>query len=72
MVSEAVHSFVDGANEALLLYAIAQANRVPDDTHPLGDEREIYFCSFVVEEVVALFVKSRRRGSFDLKRARRN
>lgn len=48
MVSEAVHSLVDTGNEGLLLYGYFRASRVPDETHPLGYGREIYFWSFIV------------------------
>lgn len=48
MVSEAVHSLVDTGNEGLLLYGYFRASREPDETHPLGYGREIYFWSFIV------------------------
>src|SRR5207237_6480378 len=48
MVSEAIHSLVDTGNEVLLLYGLRRAARPPDEAHPLGHGRELYFWSFIV------------------------
>jgi len=48
MVSEAIHSLVDTGNEILLLYGLRRAARPPDEHHPLGHGRELYFWSFIV------------------------
>jgi cation diffusion facilitator family transporter len=48
MVSEAIHSLVDTGNEILLLYGMRRAARPPDELHPLGHGRELYFWSFIV------------------------
>jgi len=48
MLTEGIHSLVDSGNEVLLLYGERRAKRPPDELHPLGYGREIYFWSFVV------------------------
>jgi cation diffusion facilitator family transporter len=48
MVSEAIHSAVDTSNEVLLLYGYHLASHPPDQLHPLGYGRELYFWSFIV------------------------
>jgi cation diffusion facilitator family transporter len=52
MIAEGVHSMVDGSVEVLLLYGIRRAARPPDETHPLGHGRELYFWSFVVSVLI--------------------
>jgi cation diffusion facilitator family transporter len=48
MLSEAIHSTVDTADQVVLLYGLARAERPPDALHPLGYGRELYFWSFIV------------------------
>ena len=48
MLSEAIHSVVDTINQLLLLYGMHRAEQPPDELHPLGHGRELYFWSFVV------------------------
>jgi len=48
MLTEAFHSTVDTFNEVLLLYGRKRARRPPDELHPLGHARELYFWGFVV------------------------
>jgi cation diffusion facilitator family transporter len=48
MMSEGVHSIVDTSNQLLLLYGMNRASKPPDEDHPLGYGRELYFWSFIV------------------------
>jgi len=52
MLSEAIHSVVDTGNQVLLLYGLHRAALPPDEQHPLGHGRELYFWSFIVALLV--------------------
>lgn len=48
MLAEAIHSFADCGNQALLLWGLKEADRSPTADHPLGFGKAIYFWSFIV------------------------
>lgn len=48
MLAEAIHSFADCANQALLIWGLKEAKRKASPDHPLGYGRAIYFWSFIV------------------------
>ena len=48
MLAEAIHSFADCGNQALLIWGLKEAKRTASPDHPLGYGRAIYFWSFIV------------------------
>jgi cation diffusion facilitator family transporter len=52
MLTEGVHSVVDCTNQLLLMWGRHAAKRDPDEFHPFGYGRELYFWSFIVAVLV--------------------
>ncbi|MFH0782503.1 MAG: cation diffusion facilitator family transporter [Pseudomonadota bacterium] len=48
MLAEAIHSLADSGNQLLLIVGLHGAKRPPNDEHPLGFGKTIYFWSFIV------------------------
>ncbi len=48
MLAEAIHSLADCSNQGLLLMGVKAARKPPDETHPMGYGRNLYFWSFMV------------------------
>ena len=48
MLAEAIHSYADCGNQALLIWGLKEAKRAPTPDHPLGFGKAIYFWSFIV------------------------
>lgn len=52
MLTEGVHSVVDSTNQLLLIWGRRQSRKPPDEFHPFGYGRELYFWSFIVAVLV--------------------
>jgi len=48
MQAEALHSYADCGNQALLLWGLRESRRPASADHPMGHGRAIYFWSFIV------------------------
>jgi cation diffusion facilitator family transporter len=52
MLTEAIHSVVDTANQLLLLFGMHRGAKPPDEDHPFGYGMELYFWTFVVSLLI--------------------
>ena len=52
MLAEAFHTIVDTGNECLMLVGIRRSRRPPDERHPFGFGKELYFWSLLVAIVI--------------------
>ncbi len=48
MLAEGIHSVIDTGNELLLLWGVHRSRKPPDDVHPFGHGKELYFWSLIV------------------------
>ena len=48
MLAEAFHSAADSGNQIMMLLGLARSGKAPDDRHPFGYSKELYFWAFIV------------------------
>ena len=52
MLAESIHSYADCGNQGLLFLGLKTSKKKPDQEHPLGYGKEIYFWSFIVAMIL--------------------
>lgn len=52
MLAETFHSIADTGNQVFLLVGLRLAKRPPDESHPFGHGRNVYFWAFVVSAML--------------------
>lgn len=52
MLSEGIHSVIDGISQLMLIWGVKSSKKEPDETRPFGYGKELYFWSFMVSLVI--------------------